>query len=87
MGADPEMATAVPDEVPVGDTSVVCFNYTLDGTLCEVPRAPPYPEGAPGVPPFTGRAKHPKRGTGGGSQQERHIRWSPNKQPASLTAS
>ena len=23
-------------EVPVGDTSVVCFNYTLDGTLCEV---------------------------------------------------
>ena len=25
----------VPDEVPVGDTSVVCFNYTLDGTLCE----------------------------------------------------
>ena len=23
-------------EVPVGDTSVVCFDYTLDGTLCEV---------------------------------------------------
>jgi hypothetical protein len=23
-------------EVPVGTTSVVCFNYTLDGTLCEV---------------------------------------------------
>jgi pentafunctional AROM polypeptide len=23
------------DEVPVGDTSVVCFKYTLDGTLCE----------------------------------------------------
>jgi hypothetical protein len=30
------MAAAVPDEVPVGDTSVVCFKYTLDGTLCEV---------------------------------------------------
>jgi len=30
------MATWDVPEVPVGDTSVVCFNYTLDGTLCEV---------------------------------------------------
>ncbi len=28
-------------EVPVGSTSVVCFNYTLDGTLCEVPACSP----------------------------------------------
>jgi len=29
------------DEVPVGDTSVVCFQYKLDGTLCEVIAFPP----------------------------------------------
>lgn len=40
------MAAEVPDEVPVGDTSVVCFNYTLEGNLCEVP-APPRPQPPP----------------------------------------
>ena len=30
----------MPDEVPVGDTSVVCFKYTLEDTLCEVPSCP-----------------------------------------------
>jgi hypothetical protein len=32
----------IPDEVPVGDTSVVCFNYKLEGNLCEVGGPPPH---------------------------------------------
>ena len=53
----------IPDEVPVGDTSVVCFKYTLEGNLCEVGGQLPHALG-PRVPvvypasPFCGLASN-----------------------------
>lgn len=55
-------------EVPVGTTSVVCFNYTLDGTLCEVRACSPAstPAGTTlSVAASSPRAAKPLRGTTG----------------------